>query len=338
MKVPFKISAKTSQAKITIKKFEDRKSISNIMKQIVLTSAIALACLVASTCSAQYQTAPAYGNGYQQQRKMAPVPTSMMATMMNKQQDNSYGQPNTNDNTMNMMMQQQQQNSYESSRMAGAPEPASQQSQYGGEQQQQQQSYGMEAAGESADQVNSGYGAGATPAAGMQKRYNSSGANKKMQSGADSYGMMQSRQQQQSSSQYGNNGAAEQDNASAYGAAGAGNNAMMTQQREQSSYESSRMNEQQLQQQQQQQQQQYGSMGEQANAEAMAGEQSAYGNSMGARGMMGGMMQKSYGGSSGMSGATNNGYGKQQQQAGYKKQQAKYEEPQVSLLNYSYLD
>lgn len=55
------------------------------MKKFVLLSAIAL-CL-ASSALGQYQTAPAYGNGYKKQNKMAPTPQSYNT----QQQQSAYG-------------------------------------------------------------------------------------------------------------------------------------------------------------------------------------------------------------------------------------------------------
>lgn len=51
----------------------------------LLQSAISI-CLAAQCVLAQYQSAPAYGNGYQQQRKMAPTPQTY-----GQQQQSSYG-------------------------------------------------------------------------------------------------------------------------------------------------------------------------------------------------------------------------------------------------------
>lgn len=57
----------------------------NHLHILVLQSAISI-CLAAQCVLAQYQSAPAYGNGYQQQRKMAPTPQTY-----GQQQQSSYG-------------------------------------------------------------------------------------------------------------------------------------------------------------------------------------------------------------------------------------------------------
>lgn len=59
---------------------------------IIIQGAIAL-CFAAQCALAQYQTAPAYGNGYKQQRKMAPNPQTYGQQQQQQQQQSmsNYG-------------------------------------------------------------------------------------------------------------------------------------------------------------------------------------------------------------------------------------------------------